>query len=169
MMRRTSDADRERVARQLRRRWLQGYLSLDTFEVRLGRAYAAHTGAELEAVVGDLPRFRSHVVDWRDALVRWLDAAFPKRAVTIALPPASRAAGGFLVGRSPICDLVLDDRTVSRRHAELRRDGGAWVLADLGSTNGTWVNGWRIREAEVGAGDRIALGRKHVVLARRPG
>src|SRR4030081_3519262 len=86
MMRRTSDADRERVARQLRRRWLQGYLSLDTSEVRLGRAYAAHTGAELEAVVGDLPRFRSHVVAWRDALVRWLDAAFPKRAVTLALP-----------------------------------------------------------------------------------
>jgi hypothetical protein len=169
MMRRTSDADRERVARQLRRRWLEGYLSLDTFEVRLGRAYAAHTGAELDAVVGDLPRVWSRVGVWRDALMRWLDAAFPKRAMTVAFPPASRAPGGFLVGRSPICDLVLDDRTVSRRHAELRREGDAWVLADLGSTNGTWVNGWRIREAEVGVGDRVALGHMHVVFARRSG
>ena len=168
-MRRTSDADRERVARLLRRRWIEGYLSLETFELRLGRAYAAHHGAELGALVGDLPRLRSRAAALRDGVVRWLDAAFPKRPVTIAFPPASRTAGGFLVGRSPICDLVLDERTVSRRHAELRREGNAWVLADLGSTNGTWVNGWRIREAEVGAGDRIALGRKHVVLARRPG
>jgi hypothetical protein len=163
-MRRTSDADRERVARLLRRRWIEGYLSLETFELRLGRAYAAHHGGELSALVGDLPRLRSRAVALRDGLVRWLDAAFPKRPVAITFPPASRTTGGFLVGRSPICDLVLDDRTVSRRHAELRRDGDAWVLLDLGSTNGTWVNGWRIREAEVGAGDQVALGHLRVVF-----
>ena len=163
-MRRTSDADRERVARLLRRRWIEGYLSLETFELRLGRAYAAHHGGELSALVGDLPRLRSRAVALRDGLVRWLDAAFPKRPVAITFPPASRATGGFLVGRSPICDLVLDERTVSRRHAELRRDGDAWVLLDLGSTNGTWVNGWRIREAEVGAGDQVALGHLRMVF-----
>ncbi len=169
MMRRTSDADRERVARLLRRRWIEGYLSLETFELRLGRAYAAQHGPELGALVGDLPRFRSGAVALRDALGRWMDAAFPKRPVQITFPPASRTTGGFLLGRSPICDLVLDDRTVSRRHAELRRDGDTWVLLDLGSTNGTWVNGWRIREAEVGVRDRVALGHLHVVFARRPG
>jgi len=164
---RTSAADRERVARLLRRRWLQGYLSLDTFELRVGRAYAAHTAPELGALVGDLPGFSARVAAWLDALARAVETAFPRRPVSLAFPPASHAAGGFLMGRSPICDLVLDDRTVSRRHAELRRDGDAWVLLDLRSTNGTWINGWRIREAEVKPGDMVALGRLPVVFASR--
>src|SRR5205814_4968919 len=45
-----------------------------------------------------------------------------------------------VMGRSRDCDVVLDDPNVSRRHAELRRQGDTWMVADLGSTNGVKVN-----------------------------
>jgi hypothetical protein len=67
--------------------------------------------------------------------------------------------GGATVGRSRQCDIVVDDPNVSRRHAELRPRGGSWVLTDLGSTNGSRVNG---RAASgptvVKPGDEIELG-----------
>jgi pSer/pThr/pTyr-binding forkhead associated (FHA) protein len=47
----------------------------------------------------------------------------------------------YIIGRSADCDIVVFNETVSRRHAALRRDGDAWLLVDLGSKNGTWVNG----------------------------
>jgi hypothetical protein len=65
---------------------------------------------------------------------------------------------GAVLGRSRDCDVVLDDPNVSRRHAELRRDGPAWVVADLGSTNGVKVNGRRVDQAPLEPGDRITLG-----------
>jgi hypothetical protein len=63
-----------------------------------------------------------------------------------------------LIGRSRECDFMLDDPNVSRQHAELRREGDGWVVADLGSTNGVKVNGNRVREAGLRAGDEITLG-----------
>jgi hypothetical protein len=63
-----------------------------------------------------------------------------------------------LIGRSRECDFMLDDPNVSRQHAELRREGDVWVVADLGSTNGVKVNGSRVNEAELGTGDEITLG-----------
>jgi hypothetical protein len=63
-----------------------------------------------------------------------------------------------LIGRSRDCDVQIDDPNVSRRHAEIRRDGDAWVIADLGSTNGVKVNGGRVAEAELHPGDEIMLG-----------
>ena len=53
---------------------------------------------------------------------------------------------------------MLADDTVSRRHAELRVEEDCWVLRDLGSSNGTWVNGRRVIEAEVRPGDVVQLG-----------
>ena len=53
---------------------------------------------------------------------------------------------------------MLSDDTVSRRHAELFLDGGRWILRDLGSSNGTWVNGRRVVEAEVRTGDVVHFG-----------
>jgi pSer/pThr/pTyr-binding forkhead associated (FHA) protein len=47
---------------------------------------------------------------------------------------------------------------VSRRHAELRAEDGRWIVRDLGSSNGTWVNGRRVMEAEVRPGDVLHLG-----------
>jgi len=61
---------------------------------------------------------------------------------TLALPRGPRTV--FTIGRSPDCDLPLGDQTVSWVHAELRQMADAWVLVDLGSTNGTRVNGWNV-------------------------
>ncbi|MGH9153951.1 MAG: FhaA domain-containing protein [Acidimicrobiales bacterium] len=62
------------------------------------------------------------------------------------------------IGRTAGCDVVLDDESVSRRHAEVRRVGSDIVLVDLGSTNGTKVNGTGIRERRLSDGDEITVG-----------
>jgi hypothetical protein len=58
------------------------------------------------------------------------------------------------IGRAPECELVLKDSRASRRHARLAARDGVLVLTDLGSTNGTRVNGHRVTEVVLGAGDR---------------
>jgi hypothetical protein len=66
---------------------------------------------------------------------------------------------GVTLGRSRQSDVVLNDPNVSRNHAEIRPRGGSWVLTDLGSTNGSRINGRRIEGSEViRAGDEIELG-----------
>lgn len=66
---------------------------------------------------------------------------------------------GATLGRSRECEIVIDDPNVSRRHAELRPGGGGWVIADLGSTNGTRLNGHPVQAPElVRAGDEIEVG-----------
>ena len=66
---------------------------------------------------------------------------------------------GATIGRSRSCDVVLEDPNVSRRHAEVRPRGGSWVLTDLGSTNGSRINGRRLTAPEVlRPGDEIDVG-----------
>ncbi|MEA2160591.1 MAG: hypothetical protein QOD66_2971 [Solirubrobacteraceae bacterium] len=66
---------------------------------------------------------------------------------------------GVTIGRSRQCEVVLDDPNVSRQHAEVRPRGGSWVLTDLGSTNGSSINGRRINGPEVvKPGDEIEIG-----------
>lgn len=62
------------------------------------------------------------------------------------------------IGRLPECAVVLEDPNVSRRHAQLRREGDSVVLVDLGSTNGTKVNGVQVRERRLMPGDTITVG-----------
>ncbi len=63
------------------------------------------------------------------------------------------------LGRLPENDLPFDDAGCSSRHAVLRREGGRWSLEDLGSTNGTWVNGQRLEQPHpLKEGDRIQVG-----------
>ncbi len=62
------------------------------------------------------------------------------------------------LGRSPSSDIVLPDVSVSKNHARISQDGEGWSLADLGSTNGTWVNGERVREARLAKGDLVRFG-----------
>src|SRR5262249_5014634 len=79
-----------------------------------------------------------------------------------APPPLQfpRAGEGFFtIGRDSRCDLAIDHMTVSRIHARLERTPGGWVLKDLSSTNGTRVNGWRVRgQVAVRAGDVVRFG-----------
>lgn len=63
-----------------------------------------------------------------------------------------------VVGREPGVTFRLDDPRLSRRHAEVRREGGGYVLLDLGSTNGTWVNGVRTARQGLRHGDSVRLG-----------
>jgi hypothetical protein len=67
--------------------------------------------------------------------------------------------GGASLGRSRQSDIVLEDPNVSRQHAEIRPRGGSWVLIDLGSTNGSRINGRQVEAPEVvRPGDEIELG-----------
>jgi hypothetical protein len=72
------------------------------------------------------------------------------------------------VGRGAECELVLRDSRVSRRHARLVARDGVLILTDLGSTNGTMVNGHRVSEMVLGAGDRIELGESTLVVQAAP-
>jgi hypothetical protein len=70
---------------------------------------------------------------------------------------------GATMGRSRQCDVMLDDPNVSRKHAEIRPRGGSWVLTDLGSTNGSRLNGRRLDGSEVlKPGDEIELGTSQI-------
>jgi pSer/pThr/pTyr-binding forkhead associated (FHA) protein len=63
------------------------------------------------------------------------------------------------VGRHPQSDIFLNDITVSRRHAELRRDGSAYSVSDLGSLNGTYVNRERVDTSGLASGDELQIGK----------
>lgn len=63
------------------------------------------------------------------------------------------------VGRHPDADILLDDVTVSRRHAELRAVDGGYELVDLGSLNGTFVNGDRVDAVHLRSGMQLRVGR----------
>lgn len=82
-------------------------------------------------------------------------------AAALVLADGSRISVGedpLLIGRAPECDLELADSTVSRRHAEIVRDGDAWFVRDLGSSNGTKVNGQGVTDQMLRDGDEIRLG-----------
>ena len=142
---RPSEDTRERTVARLRRGYVAGRLDTDTFSRRVDSALSSGCVDELRGLTADLPAARS----------------LPLGRLRRRRPQGllAGAAGGRLVlGRSPGCQLVFDDDTVSRRHAELRMTGGRWILRDLGSANGTWVNGRQVIEAEVLPGDVIQLG-----------
>jgi pSer/pThr/pTyr-binding forkhead associated (FHA) protein len=67
-------------------------------------------------------------------------------------------------GRSPDSDVFLDDVTVSRRHAEIRRQQDGWYVHDLGSLNGTYVNRERVEMTKLASGDELQIGRFKLVF-----
>ena len=147
----------------LREGSIDGRLSIDTFSERIERTFAARSRGELDAVVADLKppgamrRAMMRAVAWCSSLERDMRAAWHRPHVPVlALPEAE---GSVTLGRSRECDCVLAEPSVSRRHAELLREGPRWVLRDLGSRNGTRVNGARLLdEADVCPGDRVSFG-----------
>ncbi len=84
----------------------------------------------------------------------------------LVLPSGQRvdlSVGTVTIGRLPECTIAINDSNISRRHAEVRSSGNAYVVADLGSTNGTMVNGLKIAgEHRLAEGDIISIGSTHV-------
>jgi pSer/pThr/pTyr-binding forkhead associated (FHA) protein len=71
------------------------------------------------------------------------------------------------VGRSPDCDIFLDDVTVSRRHAIVARGAAGFTLEDLGSLNGTFLNRHRIEKADLETGDEVQIGKYRLIYLNR--
>jgi hypothetical protein len=86
----------------------------------------------------------------------------------LVLPDGRRVPVGsdqaVVIGRLPECDVVLPDSNVSRRHAELRRKGDGVFVTDLGSTNGTRVNGTMVREQLLASGDEVTVGATRLIF-----
>jgi len=163
----SSGSARERLAGILNAAFAEGLLSEQTLSHRLGLLFGPRL-IEPGGVVGDLTlRTRS-----RRQLAMSLPsavAAARQLAATIVAPRSRRAPlvlaldwsgahDGLVIGRGPDCDVALRDDTVSRRHAQLVFRDGIWVVQDLGSRNGTTVNGRKVGRSQLRPGDRLGLG-----------
>lgn len=161
---RASDADRRKIARLLQEGSTDGRLSKETFAARVERALTARSHAELDDLVADVrqpgPLRRAAVaaVTWVSILSADIQAAWRTgRMPVLALP--EQPSRPITIGRAPDCDCHVMEPSVSRRHAQLRRVDATWLLRDLGSSNGTRVNGARVtEEIEVRPGDHLSLG-----------
>lgn len=72
------------------------------------------------------------------------------------------------IGRNPKAEVVIDNPSVSRGHAEIRREGDGWVLEDLDSANGTYLGGERVEGVEpLEVGDEIGIGKFSIVFGRK--
>jgi len=85
----------------------------------------------------------------------------------IAGQPFQPGEGRTLIGRSPECDIFLDDVTVSRRHAEIVREADEFTIKDLGSLNGTYVNRKRIESAALQDDDEVQIGKYRLTFLAR--
>lgn len=170
---RASDADRDRIIRTLRARSVEGRISHDTFVTRMDQALRARSRSELNDLVQDLPpaggfgaRLTTAVGTLSELVGRVRGAWRGSRLPSLPMPSGDRAR--VTIGRSADCDLLIPDPMVSRHHAELQRVGSQWMLVDLGSSNGTRVNGWRVVEpVTVRLGDQVSFGRVSFRLSAR--
>lgn len=162
---RVSDRDRARAAAQLRRAAADGYLTADTLERRLAAASRSKRRSDLAEVMNDLP---SHF--WRFRLwppVRSTVSAPPLSTPAVLTPPPDMSRGPFVIGRGRSSDLWIDDPAVSEHHADLTLSDEGWLLRDVGSRNGTRVNGWRIDQAPLVDGDFVQFAQVGLVFRDR--
>jgi pSer/pThr/pTyr-binding forkhead associated (FHA) protein len=71
------------------------------------------------------------------------------------------------VGRTPDCDIFLDDVTVSRRHALIAKGSDGFTIEDLGSLNGTFLNRHRIERSRLESGDEVQIGKYRLIFLER--
>ncbi|MBA8957289.1 FHA domain-containing protein [Actinomadura namibiensis] len=168
---RASDMERDRVLRVLSDRVAEGRMSHETFERRVDQVLRAQSQAELADIVHDLPptnrvvnRLTGIIASVSQVTARIEAAWRAPRLPRFTLPPEGLSR--IVVGRAPGCQFILTDLTVSRFHAEIYRDGEGWMISDLGSMNGTRVNGWRLTgPARVRPGDEVGFGNSSFIVA----
>jgi hypothetical protein len=203
---RVSDAERDRAVDELKKEFVDGRLSHETFMLRMHAALGARNHGQLSSLFNDLPprpsraarvrramqdlrrRTREAMAEGASAVADGFRGLVPRQRGGYAedegdpaaevpapvVPPQplmfpSSSDPSFTIGRDQRCDLYIPDMSVSRLHAKLVRDAEGWLLSDLGSTNGTRLNGWRVRAAvPVRAGDHILFGSAAFVLQPRP-
>ena len=97
--------------------------------------------------------------------------ALPPGSALLVVKRGPNAGSRFLLdadtttaGRHPESDIFLDDVTVSRRHAEFVREGSGFVVRDVGSLNGTYLNRERIEAAGLAGGDEVQIGKYRLVF-----
>jgi len=171
---RASDAERDQAIDLLRLGAAEGRISHETFLVRMEAALSARRRGELRDLTADLPVEERRPGQWlidvvsRVATLRnRLHAAWGGPQMPRLLLPAP-APYPLRIGRGEGCDLGLANDSVSRVHAELLYLNGIWILRDLRSTNGTTVNGWRIKtDVAVRPGDVVGFGEMLFVLGSR--
>ena len=82
-------------------------------------------------------------------------------------PKAFRLSGSLEIGRAESCEVQLDDTYASQHHARISSHDGTWLVEDLGSTNGTFLNDRRVQSPiEVRAGDVVRIGKTVLELRR---
>ncbi|QOV34808.1 FHA domain-containing protein [Streptomyces ferrugineus] len=169
---RLSDVERDKALKVLRDGVAMGRLSHDTFVRRMELALAARRADELAVLTADLPsdsrlsRLVFGTVEAVSGFTVRLRRAWQSERLPKLLLPHPASGHPLRIGRDPANGLRLTHETVSRVHAELSHQGGLWVLRDLGSTNGTTVNGRRVIGAVVvREGDQVGFGRMSFRLA----
>ena len=150
-------ARRRQLDETLRVAYSEGLLSDSTFVTRLDDVLGGAT-VDPRRLVGDLTigagrgpqatlrRFATRIAMWPQ-----------RRSLPLLALDWSGASERLLLGRAPEADIVLDHETVSRRHAELLWRGGTWVIHDIGSRNGTALNGRCIERAQLRPGDFVSF------------
>jgi len=125
--------------------------------------------------------FRADFLGERDASAAAAEAGawgvekLPSGSALLVVKRGPNAGSRFLLdqtvtsaGRHPDSDIYLDDLTVSRRHAEFRRENGQFQIVDLGSLNGTYVNREPVASAVLANGDEIQIGKFRLVFLTKP-
>jgi hypothetical protein len=155
---------RERLAQQLNAAYAGGLISHKTLLFRLDELFHGAL-VDPELLVGDLHLREGHkglqerASRLKTTVVSALGTLFePDPQEMLLALDWSGAARELSIGRSRDCDVVLTDITVSRHHARLIPRDGAWVLHDLSSTNGSYLNGHPVSRCQLRPGDRVALG-----------
>jgi hypothetical protein len=162
---------RQRLAGVLSSAFAEGLLSEQTHAHRLGLLFGPRP-IDPQRLVGDLTLRGAQPRPLAVARRAWCALSASVRATALGTSPRLPLllvldridSDRLLVGRHPACDVVVADPSVSRRHAQLTFRDGVWMLQDLGSTNGTTVNGERVGRTTLRAGDVISLGSQAIQL-----
>jgi hypothetical protein len=155
---------RERLAQRLNAAYAGGLISHKTLVFRLDEVFHG-TLVDPELLVGDLHLREGHrglherASQLKATVVSRLTTLFePEPRETLLALDWSSESHELSIGRSSGCDVVLTHLSVSRRHARLIPRDGIWVLHDLSSTNGSYLNGHRVSRCQLRPGDRLVLG-----------